>query len=270
VRAARRKAARNFAYLNGFSAATTGGYLGSLCGLLAVAERNPRLAGPAGIGFTISGANIVSGPILGRAIASIAGKITKRRLARDLGATGPAQLQDHFGVLKQASLRDDANLIARMAIYEELDGLFKNQAQMNSAEKKKGDKEFYERCLFNAAIGGTKMAWGIQLANAGFNFHPGPAPKAPTIPVKVAGKTVRVQVGRKPKSAGELFAKRVAQGSTSYIPGTSLWIVDTLQARARAEMDIYTMGAQVALPHQKLDSRKNKLDGLAQKLKELP
>lgn len=267
VRSSKRKAGRNFAYFNGFSAATTGGYLGSLCGLLAVAERNPRLAGPAGIGFTISGANIATGPILARATANIAGKITKSRINRELGSFAPAQLQDHFSLLKQNSLRDDPGLNTRIAIYEEVDAIFKRQAQMNTAEKKRADKEFIERCMFNAAIGGTKMAWGIQLANAGFSFHPGPAPKAPTVPVTVGGKKVNVPVGKAPKSQGQLFAQRVAQGSTTYIPGTSLWMIDTLQARTRGEMDVYTMGSQDALPHQKLNKRMSQLDGIESKLK---
>lgn len=267
VRAARRKASRNVSYLNGFSAATTGGYLGSLGGLLAVAERNPKLVGPAGIGFTISGANIATGPLLGRASANVAGSITRRRLARDLGSFAPAQLQEHFTVLKQASLRDDPNLSTRLAIYEEADAIFKSQTQVDLSEKKRADKEFVERCLFNAAIGGTKMGWGIQLMNAGFGFRQTPAPKAPTLPVKVGSGTVNVPIGKKPKSPAELFSQRVAQGATTYIPGTSLWIVDTVQARARSEMDLYTLGGQDALPHQKLNARTNKLDAMENKLK---
>lgn len=84
VRAKKRIASRNFAYLNGFSAATTGGYLGSLCGLLAVSCRKPRLAGPAGLGFTISGANIATGPELGRLVGNCAGSLDKRSLKKDL------------------------------------------------------------------------------------------------------------------------------------------------------------------------------------------
>lgn len=267
VRSAKRKAARNFSYINGFSAATTGGYLGSLLGLLAVADRKPNLAGPAGIGFTISGANIASGPLLGRATAYLAGKTTKSRINRELGTFAPAQLQDHFTLLKQRSLRDDPSLNARLVIYEEVDALLKRQAQMNVAEKKKADREFMERCFYNAIIGGTKMGWGIQLANAGFGFHPAARAKAPTLPVKVGGKTVNVPVGKALKTPAQLFAHRVAQGSTTYIPGTSLWMIDTVQARTRGEMDVYTMGSQDALPHQKLNARMSKLDAMENKLK---
>lgn len=267
VRAAKRKTARNVAYLNGFSAATTGGYLGSLCGLLAVANRNPRLAGPAGIGFTISGANIATGPILGRMTANVAGSLAKRRLNRDIGTFAPPEFKAHFDLLKKSSLQDDPNFNTRIAIYQDVDALLRRQAEMNAAEKKKADKEFIERCLFNAAIGGTKIGWGCQLANAGFGFHAGPAPKAPTLPVKFGGKTVQVPVGKKPLSPSQLFSKRVAQGATTYIPGTSLWILDTVQSRTRGEMDLYTMGAQAALPHQKLNARMNELNMMQKKLK---
>lgn len=267
VRAAKRKTARNVSYLNGFSAATTGGYLGSLCGLLAVAERNPRLAGPAGIGFTISGANIATGPILGRASANLAGSFAKRRLNQDLGPFAPSEFKEHLNLLKTGSLREDPSLKTRIAIYQDVDALLRRQAEMNAAEKKKADKEFIERCLFNAAIGGTKIGWGCQLSNAGFNFRAGPSPKAPTLPVKFGGKTVQVPIGKKPLSPSELFSKRVAQGATTYIPGTSLWILDTLQARTRGEMDLYAMGAQDALPYQKLNARMNELNAMENKLK---
>ncbi len=267
VRSARRKASRNISYLNGFSAATTGGYLGSLLGLLAVADRHPRLAGPAGIGFTISGANIVTGPILGRATAYFAGIATKKRIERELGTFAPAQLEDHFTLLKKNSLRDDPSLSTRLAIYEEADAIFKRQAQMNAAEKKRADKEFIERCVSNAIVGGTKIGWGVQLANAGFSFRLGPAPKPPTLPLSVAGKKVNVPVGKALMSPAQIFAKRVAQGSTTYIPGTSVWMIDTIQARTRGEMDVYTMGSQDALPHQKLKKRLTQLEDMESKLK---
>jgi hypothetical protein len=262
IRAKRRLGSRNISYLNQLSAATTGGYMGSLCGLLAVADRNPKLAGPAGIGFIISGANIVTGPIIGRVAGNIAAKRTKQRLQRELGALAPAHFDEHITALRRLVHTEDTRLAARLSVYETADLIFKQQAQMNAAEKKKADKEFLERCVFNAAIGGTKMAWGIQLSNAGYGFKqaaPAPRPRgrASLIPVK------------RPKTPAQLFAKRVAQGSTSYIPGTSLWILDTLQARLRGELDVYSMGSQAALPHQKLKARESKLIELGDSVRKL-
>lgn len=255
VRAKKRTLSRNVAYLNGFFSATTGGYLGSLMGLLAVTNRNPRYAGPAGIGFTLSGMSIVAGPILGRMAGNAAGALAKSQLKRQLGPVAPAHLAEHITTLKACSAGGEPRLSTRIAIYEETDGLLARQAKMNAAEKKKADKEYRERLIANAMIGGTKMAWGIQLMNAGFNFHQVPKPQA------------RPSYIHKAQTPAQVFAHRVAQGSTSYIPGTSLWILDTLQARARGEMDVYTMGQQSALPHQKLKDRLDRLEAMETKLK---
>lgn len=273
VRAKKRIASRNFAYLNGFSAATTGGYLGSLCGLLAISCRKPRLAGPAGLGFTISGANIATGPELGRLVGNCAGSLDKRFLKREFGVVPKAQLAAHVTALRQRSSVSGTALAQRLSIYDTVDGVLKRQAAMNAKEKKTADREYIERCLFNAAIGGSKMAWGIQLMNAGYGFSPAVA-KAQT-PKKTTAKTKPSPIAkffptpRPKKTQAQLFAQRVAQGATSYIPGTSLWIVDTLQSRTRGEMDLYTMGQQVSLPHQKLTDRMNKITEMETKLKSI-
>lgn len=271
VRAKKRLAGRNFAYLNGFSAATTGGFLGSLCGLLAVSCRKPRLAGPAGIGFTISGANIATGPELGRVVSNGAGYLARRSLKKEFGEIPKPHLQEHLVALRQRA-QSGTPLAVRLSIYDAADGVMKKQALMNTAEKKKTDKEFLERCLYNAAIGGSKMAWGIQLMNAGYGYSTAVA-KAQT-PKQTTAKTMPNPISkffptRPKKTQAQLFAQRVAQGATSYIPGTGLWIFDTLQARARGEMDVYTMGQQAAFPHQKLSERMNKITDMETKLKEI-
>lgn len=273
VRAKKRLAARNFSYLNGLAAATTGGYLGSLCGLLAVSCRKPRLAGPAGLGFTLSGAQIATGPELARLAGNCVGSLDKRLMKKDFGAIPKSQLSEHLTSLRQYPFTNRAAIAQRLSIYESVTGVLKRQAEMNAAEKKKADREYIERCLFNAAIGGSKMAWGIQLMNAGYGFSPAvakaqssgkPAAKSSTGALSNAFGPTRSQ-----KTQAQLFGQRVAQGATSYIPGTSLWILDTLQARTRGEMDVYTMGQQATLPHQKLADRMNKLKEMESKLKEI-
>jgi len=275
VRAKKRLAARNFAYLNGFVSATTGGYLGSLCGLLAVACRKPRLAGPAGIGFTVSGATIALGPEMGRAVSNCVGSIDRRLMKNSFREIPKAQLAEHLTNLRQQTT-DSPSLAQRISIYDSANGVLKRQAEMNAAEKKKADREFIERCLFNAAIGGSKMAWGIQLMNAGYGFSTSVAkqqaakkPAAKKTATKVAANPLSRYFAqpRSKKTQAQLFGQRVAQGATSYIPGTSLWILDTLQSRTRGEMDLYTMGQQAALPHQKLTDRMSKLKDMEAKLK---
>lgn len=264
VRAKKRIAARNASYLNGLSAASTGGYLGSLCGLIAVCARKPRIAGPAGIGFTISGFNIATAPIVGRVSGNWAARRAKIRLSRELPKVEPANLQEHAATLKSLVSPQDENILARLSVYETADAIFKQQAKMNAAEKNKGDKEFRERLVWNSAVGGTKMAWGIQLMNAGFGFHPAPpAPKA----TNARARALLAELSKRKKTPAQLFSKRVAQGATSYIPGTGLWILDTLQARLRGELDIYNLGQTQSLPHQKLSDRQSKIESMQNTMK---
>lgn len=261
VRSKRRIASRNASYINGFLAATTGGF-GALTGVLAVTEKNPRLVGPGGIGFVVSGMNITTGPVVGRSVGNVSASLTRKRLKRELPATEPAQLQEHLATLRKASSPDDIALSRRLADYQEIDEILKRQAKMTQAEKSKADREFIERCLSNAAVGGTKMAWGIQLINAGYGFR-----KPPAAPAKT--DTVAVDTGGfKPKTPPQLFAKRVAYGATTFLTGTSIWMLDTLQARTRGELDVYNMGQQAALPHQKLKDRMNRLEKMESDLKE--
>ncbi|MBI4532956.1 MAG: hypothetical protein HY711_03330 [Candidatus Melainabacteria bacterium] len=277
VRAKRRRAARDVGYINGFAAATTGGYIGSLMGLLAVSNRKPRLAGPAGIGFILSGAHIVMAPVVGKVSANIAGKHASKQIKGELGAIAP-KVAESFDADRQELQRlvqtmvpgeYSSKLLDRLAVYEGADEIFENQAKMNKGEKQKADKEFKERFLWNAAVGGTKMGWGIQLANAGFGYQVRPAMPTVRVPLQFGGATARVALPN-PKGANELFSRRVAQGATTYLPGTGIWILDTLQARARGEMELYNMGSQMALPQQKLKNRLNKLDSLEALLKKSP
>lgn len=270
VRAKKRLASRNFAYLNGFASATTGGYLGSLCGLLAVSCRKPRLAGPAGLGFTLSGAQIATGPELGRLAGYCASSFDKRLMKKEFGEIPKVQINEHLANLCQQSSSPTLPVTNRLSIYASTIEVLKQQAQMNAAEKKKADREYIERCLFNAAIGGSKMAWGIQLMNAGYGFSPAVAKAQSAKPAaKTSSSALSKFFGpaRTKKTQAQLFGQRVAQGATSYIPGTSLWMLDTLQSRTRGEMDVYTMGQQSSLPHQKLTDRMNKLKEMENKLK---
>lgn len=259
ARSQKRRVARDVSYLNGASAAATGGYLGSLCGFLAIADRNPRIAGPAGIGFMLSGAHIVAAPVLARLSGNWAARRASKTTSHEFGALQKEALKNmetHRQELRTlASLAPlSAGMLKRLQAYDGADELLENQAKMNAAEKKKADLEFKERLFFNTIVGGTKIAWGAQLSNAGFSFHQMAPYPAVRVPVNVGGTTFRVTLP-KPHTPAQIFANRVAAGATTYIPGTGTWILDTLQARTRGEMDVYAMGLQEALPHQRLKKR---------------
>ncbi|MBX9880164.1 MAG: hypothetical protein K2Y22_17025 [Candidatus Obscuribacterales bacterium] len=271
TRGIKRRVSRDLSYFNGLAAATTGGYIGSLCGLLAICDRKPKLAGPAGIGFILSGAFITVAPIINRYGSKFAGNLAKKKIAKELGglnSTVNAQLGTDvknlqaYTVAEQTANEDSFK--KRLLVYSDVQEILKNQNVMDAKEKAKADREFRERLLFNSAIGGTKMGWGIQLANAGFSYHPAPAWPKITRTLPFGGSKVVVTIPRPkvPHTPAQLFSKRVAEGATTYIPGTGIWIIDALQSRARGEMEVFTMGSQQALPHQKVKQRLEKLEQL--------
>lgn len=272
-RGIKRRVSRDLSYFNGLAAATTGGYIGSLCGLLAICERKPQLAGPAGIGFTLSGAFICLAPFINRYGSTWAQKIARKKINKELGNLNNKVAQQFDGDLTALrALNNDAEGAAlgqRLSVYDGVKDILANQSKMDAAEKKKADREFLERVVFNGGVGGTKMAWGIQLANAGFSYHvapPWPVIRA-TFPVGGSKMTVVIPRPAVPHTTTQMFAKRVAEGATSYIPGTGLWIIDALQARTRGEMEVFSMGSQQALPHQKCRQRLEKLEHLQAILK---
>ncbi|MEZ4537595.1 MAG: hypothetical protein R3D26_21740 [Cyanobacteriota/Melainabacteria group bacterium] len=91
------------------------------------------------------------------------------------------------------------------------DGVFEQQAVFDAAEKSKSKKEFWERVIYNSAIGGTKINRGINLTYAGAAFPTG------------GGRKV------------EQFRRIVANGSTTFVVGTSIWMFDTLQLKPEAK-----------------------------------
>ena len=247
ARAVGRRWSRNASYLNGLAAASTGGYLGALGGLIAVCARRPSVAGPAGIGFILSGSHIAAAPVVGRVTAKLGAKRARGQISKELGvlsATSAEKFDSDREELKRASSALPAStfspgLTARLAVYDSQDSIFAAQAAMNAGEKKKADRAFLERLFWNSAIGGTKIAWGTLLSYAGFRYYNYP----------------------------RRFSKSIAQGSTCFVVGTGFFILDTLQAHTRSERDVYAMGLQQALPHQKLQARLSKLDELDAMLK---
>lgn len=277
VRGIKRRISRDLSYFNGLASTTTGGYIGSLCGLIAVCDRKPRLAGPAGIGFILSGAFITTAPIINRYGSKLAGNLAKKKISKELGglnAKVSTQFDGDLTQLESITLHESAGVSdeqvrRRLLVYADVKEILNNQSKMDAKEKAKADREFRERLLFNAAVGGTKMGWGIQLANAGFSYHVAPPwPKITrTLPVGGSKMTVTIPRPTVPHTPAQLFSKRVAAGATTYIPGTGVWIIDALQSRARGEMEIFTMGSQQALPHQKCKQRLEKLEQLEALLK---
>lgn len=243
--------------LMAMTAAGTGGFEGSLLGIISANKRQPRLVGPGGLGFLISGATIVATPPATRLVANLRGGLARKKIDFELDnitTKSVLQLDSDRSKLNQVLSRADqserdhfTNISRRLTAYSKQSALFTAQNEMNANEKTLANKEFKERMLFAACIGGTKMSWGINLSNAGFRYHPRSILKPGN------GKT-------KPKlvadpAPGKLFTKRVAIGATTYVPGTGLWILDTLQNRVRGEMRNHAMASQQNLPSSLLQER---------------
>ncbi|MBZ0186486.1 MAG: hypothetical protein K8F91_09585, partial [Candidatus Obscuribacterales bacterium] len=244
IRARKRAVARDFEYLNTIGITTTGGFQGSLNGLMSVEKRDRKYAQAAGLGFLESGSLIVLAPWMSKGTQIVTGKIVKKNIKKKLGDMGDTSLEkltDNLDDLKKQEIYTEKSqrpkyIEKRLAAYDAARQVFSDQSQFNAGEKKKGDSAWRERVLFNTIVGGTKMAWGTNLAYGGFRY---------------AGKSVKTN----PRN----FSKFVAIGSTCYVAGTGTWMFDALQSRTRGEMDLFTMGTQQATPIHKLNRRMTSL-----------
>jgi len=251
VRARKRAVARDFEYLNTVGATTTGGFQGSLNGYMSVEKRDRKYAQAAGLGFLESGALIVLAPWMSKGTQMITGRVVNKRIKRKLGDIGETSLETLTADLDQLKKRRiyitqgerPSGVEKRLAAYDAARGVFDEQKLFNAGEKRKADKDWRERVFFNAIVGGTKMAWGTNLAYGGFRY---------------AGKSVKTN----PRN----FSKFVAIGSTPYVAGTATWMFDALQSRTRGEMDLYTMGTQQATPIHKLNRRLASIEKIEESL----
>jgi len=264
VRANKFFASRDTNTLMTIAAASTGGFQGSLLGIISASKKQPRLVGPGGIGFIISGAAVVATPLAARLMANLRGNHARRKIASELDNIAVKsvsqldadrlKLEQMLSQLEHAAADNSPNMTRRLHAYAKQSAVFTAQNKMIIAEKTLADKEFKERALVAAAIGGTKIGWGINLANAGFRFHPRSV-------IQGTGNKAKLVASAAP---AKLFTKRVATGATIYVPGTSLWILDTLQNRVRGEMRNHQLASQKGSPGSLLKERMDRVEEIDQ------
>ncbi len=252
VRAHKFFANRNTNSIVTLFAAGTGGFGGSLLGIVAIKKREPRLNGPGGINFIVSGATIVLTPETIRLAANLAGNAAEKKIASQLTISGRrsiADLDTHRARLEQLLAKTNTNehpnilnTVRRLTGYQQQTVLFNAQTISRTEEQYLADKELKERMFFAAAIGGPKISWGANLCNAGFGYHKAPPVITPETPTEVA-------------HPGRLLVKRIAIGGTSYLPGNSMWTLDTLQSRVREERRNQMLASQKTLPALLLEER---------------
>lgn len=272
ARAARWKIARNTTNAMTLGNAATGGYVGSLGNLLAVANRKPRLALPAGVGFIVSGGFIVfnapTTKLLSTVLAKREGK--KERIAIGVSQTAPEDFdrsREAFAALlsnqPSSILLDSAK--KRLQMYELQNEVVDMTANASQAEARAANKEFVEKMIVGAAAGGTKIAWGTNLVIAGSAWSNTAPAKAQSIPVVVGGQRYRIPI-RPPKTPAQMFNKRVAQGATCQVVGSGLASLDVLQSRVRGELRARDAKAKGKSPSALIANRLRKLDDMERQL----
>ena len=111
----------------------------------------------------------------------------------------------------------------------------------------------------------TPAPWINVIANAGFGFHKHAAQPTTVINATVNGRKVPIYTYR-PKTPPSLFAKRVAQGSTTYIPGTAVGIIDAIQGRIRGEKKTRQLKREGKLPAMVITERVKNFDLMDKRL----
>ncbi|MBS1994171.1 MAG: hypothetical protein JSS83_26855 [Cyanobacteria bacterium SZAS LIN-3] len=264
VRAHRFFGSRDTNSLMAMTAATTGGFQGSLLGIISAYKKEPRLVGPGGLGFVISGATIVATPVAARLVANLEGNLARKKLSsefNDVSIKSVEQLEKDRLKLEQLASQKGAseqydltNLSRRMSAYSKQKELLTAQNAMNRDEKALSNKELRERMLYAACIGGSKMSWGINLAHAGYLYHARSLVQLSKVKGKVITKIVADPL------PGRVFTRRVAIGATTYLPGTGLWIFDTLQNRVRGQMRNHSLASKNILQSSLLKERMDRVE----------
>lgn len=214
----RLRAQRDIGNVEALIGASTAGYLGSLNALLAVADRNNKQIGVAGIGFMTSGSSVVTAPMLTKLCGNLAVKRAEKKLEGillDDNEATRARFEQNRAKLESliaSANSNDKNLLqaldARDAVYSLKDKMFNSRHEFRVNHRRKAKRELVERQIFASIIGGANIARGAQLAAAGFHYTNEP-------------KTIY---------------RVVASSATCYIAGSGVWTFDNIQGKVREEV----------------------------------
>ncbi len=214
----RLRAQRDIGNVEALIGASTAGYLGSLNALLAVADRNNKQIGVAGIGFITSGSSVVTAPMLTKLCGDLAVKRAEKKLQGillDDNEATRARFEQNRAKLESliaSANSNDTNLLqaldAREAVYALKDKMFNSRHEFRVNHRRKAKRELVERQIYASIIGGANIARGAQLAVAGFHYT------------------------NQPKTIYRI----VASSATCYIAGSGVWTFDNIQGKVREEI----------------------------------
>ncbi|HEY9712068.1 MAG TPA: hypothetical protein V6C72_01285 [Chroococcales cyanobacterium] len=148
----------------------SGAFIGGLLIYLAASNVNPRMTGPAGIGFCISGTGFILKDFLARRVAKHIEKKTSARLLASHGVHGDP-IRDletdnaAFGTVATG------NLQKRKQAYDLLTSALLKDTTLSKVEDKEEFHKYLHDQTINAAEGLANIAAGSILAQGGFSFH---------------------------------------------------------------------------------------------------
>jgi hypothetical protein len=238
------KTAKVTELLSEITAVSTAGFVGGLFNLIAAQKKNPIISRPAGIGYTISGSTLVAEPMLSYLLAKMNQKHSFKKLEKDFAETeqtvSSLSSSDLLDSSEKGALTESFN--QRLSTYKLLIGLAKNsESKFNDVSKNRA-RALARREITNGIVGGTKLASGIMLTNAAFSFD------------------------SNIKRAHNVLTKRVAILDTTFIPGASTWMANSVLTRRRPDLHVFTMGTQNNYLAELSLERRNTLSKLADSL----
>lgn len=274
-RAGKLRLARHVGNAMMFTNWTTGGYIGALMGVLAAMNRKPKLVGTGGVGFIVSGSSIILNPWVTKLATNVAGKFVAKKEKKLFGQINLDALKNFDTDRKiltdrLALVGSDApvvrSVLKHASIYKLKDEVLDRQAELARSEAQKANREWKERCVASALIGGVKLNWGVQLVNAGYNWTSARNLPVPTVSVKFGASTFKVPISRTPLTKGQIFTRRVGVAGITYIPGNVAIVLDGLQSRVRGEIASDKQKKSGKAPGQILKQRMDTLDKMEQML----
>jgi hypothetical protein len=226
----------------------TGAFAGALPTYMAAVESRPRMTGPGGIGFILSGGGFIADHALARVISLQAEKRSRKRLGGKPPDPETLQANVRKGIERLSALQpENALLSARRKGYALLLSCLEQQQVMEKRERQRENRKFWHDQLFDSVEGGANIGAGTIIANAGFRYNPHGNPLAEL-------------------SGARHFLTRFAWGATTFTPTASAGIIDTpAGALADSFMNKYDAKRQIS-PDVVLDKRLNLLEQAARLL----
>jgi len=157
----------------------TGAFWGGLLEYLAAVHSLPKTAGPAGIGFIVSGAGFIGTDGVAYWGGKIAEKRSKTKLQSKSHPTQDSEQQlarDAKSLKVAASGAGSTTMDKRLSAYDSIAACISQHRAISANEEKEMWNRYLHDQIINAVEGGANIGAGSVLASAGYSFHNNPNP----------------------------------------------------------------------------------------------